>query len=255
MRKSHWDWRSGIPLSVVEIAVFLILLLAIAQPALLRAFHVHQGEDLTVADVISVLTTVVSIIAATSGVLVYQLAKNTLEASNKSFVDQAVLKSATQSTDLVLNQLEPLLTTAFDDPPMPEDELQRSLCSLCIELARSASATAQGCLDRSGKDFAEAERAKFQNAVWINSAYVKACDVLVRGASASDQAAVDALAFLSKVEGVIDRETKAWVLLCCHPESSPEWREAKILARQAVNLNDAVMRRRYETHFGDDFFS
>jgi hypothetical protein len=244
-------WESGIPLWIVEIALFLVLLLAIGQPALLRVFHVHQGEDLKVADVISILATVVSIIAASSGILVYLLARGTLEATNKSFVYQAGLPSAHLSTVLALGQLEPLLADRFSDPLTDDDELRKSSCLRAIQLAKDANGYAQLCLDRAGLDIEM--KTSWQDTLWTTRAYVLACDVYVRRAPPSDQAAQGAVKLLSKVKNVSDEESQAWALLCCHPQASPEWRNAETLARRVVDRRDTLMRRRYEVAFGDHF--
>jgi hypothetical protein len=57
----------------------IVLVYGVAQPGILRAFHVHAGEDLKVADVLSVLLAVLGLAATSVGILVYSLVKQKLE--------------------------------------------------------------------------------------------------------------------------------------------------------------------------------
>jgi hypothetical protein len=238
--------RSGVPLWILEVAGILLLAYAIAQPAILRSFHVAQGEDLKISDVISVFATVFGIIAASTGVLVYTLAKSKLEESNRFSVERAGVSAAYNATVLAWNQLEPLLTGPVGD------DVTKALCWSPLKLAKEACRFAQTSLDQSGPDFAK--MAAWQDTIWTTMAFLLACDVYVRGALPSDSAAIEALSLLSKVQFVTDLESAAWVKLLCHPTASADWRDGRTLARRIVEPGDILTRLRYEAAFGPDFF-
>jgi hypothetical protein len=55
------------------VVCLLLLAYGIMQPLLLRSMHLNNGENLKVADVISVLATVLAILAAAIGLLTYSV--------------------------------------------------------------------------------------------------------------------------------------------------------------------------------------
>ena len=241
----------------LEILGALVVSYAVAQPALLRIFGVAQGEDLKISDVISVLATVLGILAASVGLLVYVLARRSLEESNRFSVQQASLGASYNGAVVAWTQLEPLLTDPISridtSGNVAVDEWRKAACLRCIELGVDACRSAQRSFDQSGPDLEG--RGRWQDKIRTTLAFLLACDVYVRDSASTDPAAIEALNLLAKVQDLDDPESAAWIRLCCHRRGSAAWRAAATYARDVIDpAQDLLTRLRYQAAFGGDFF-
>ena len=269
-----------IALSLVSLILLAVIVYGVFQPLILRLRGINQGEDLKVADIISILIAVVALLTASLGFVIYQFVTRAL--------DDRVGREVATARDILSRDADQNLALAIVTQRSGAvlDAWQRLLPSLSgkeagccapeiwpgplIDSGLRAARVAGLWLPRVAKEKREA----LAQAVALNEAFFIACYFMYLTAKEIDPHELGsdprrALALVKPYEsldpsgeGYRDEETVTWVLLCCSNDDDTR-RTAKdraiaLLGGHSANpVREAwiqLTRQRYKNAFGDDFF-
>jgi hypothetical protein len=258
-------------LVILIILVVLLMVYGVVQPAVLRLDHVKGDEDLQVADVISILVTVLALLTTSVGVLIYtvvnrsmdqrlqrsvrkarrELSKAIASAKTEAAQERSRAMTLQWSASIVdaWQRLEPLLREDITSENAQRDEI--------VEYGINCTRYALASLEGASKE----QQQNLGPRAHLNLAFFLACDALTRGATAPDPKAAEALQNISdgQFDFFEDRDTVAWVNVCCNPRASAAWQSGRDEALAVLELPGpsqawkAAARTRYQAAFNDFF--
>jgi hypothetical protein len=265
--------RSGFSKALIALIVtfaFLLAAFGVMQPLLLQELGLAQRGSLDVADVVSILVTVVSILVALLGLGIYFSVRDRIADDAKNLMKEAqgtILAEINRGVSRVkLNQalfcwlhLEPLL---LDGPRSHGDvERTRDLVRSGASVSRQAIAEIEKAMEY---DSTKEELDGCLLEAKVNLVFFQAS--LLRLGYAKDPQGVLGEVFthlpslVEATKGTPVTETFAqlvesvsWAELCCRPSTDPEWTEARDRVRGLLAqglLPRARTVARYQRFFG-----